>query len=169
MSWNREEDRSSSQLLYGSILFQIFVAASTKIQTIWIVQIRKKFGLKECNPSRRKKLIYRSVLRFSRTKMSFILGRSGDYRVTLGREATSDFLIFCPTSKCGQLERSWFIYINKFLSNHDPPIFDHSSYSKLLFTLQPLPGQTTKASKIYRATLLSCIFDILDKTELHFI
>ena len=39
-----EEDQNSRQLLYGSILFQIFVPASTKIQTIWIVLIRKKFG-----------------------------------------------------------------------------------------------------------------------------
>ena len=44
-----EEDQNSRQLLYGSILFQIFVPASTKIQTIWIVLIRKKFGYKECN------------------------------------------------------------------------------------------------------------------------
>ena len=49
MRWNWEEDQSGRLLLYGSILFQIFVPASTKIQTIWIVQIRKKFGLKECN------------------------------------------------------------------------------------------------------------------------
>ena len=49
MRWNWDEGRSDSQLLYGSILFQIFVPVSTKIQTIWIVQIRKKFGKKECN------------------------------------------------------------------------------------------------------------------------
>ena len=43
MRWNWEEDRSGRLLLYGWILFQIFVPASTN----WIVQMRKKFRWKE--------------------------------------------------------------------------------------------------------------------------